>query len=128
MASFNTYILFTTIAKKVGGPVGLLSLTAAGGYAILRTGEAGVKGIVRVAKSASEKRKNPAVGQGFTVTADGDADGGLALRVGDEFRVLEGNGEPILIEVLGDADNPYYATSEFLSSVSNFSAEDAAGE
>ena len=48
-------------------------------------------------------------------------------RVGDEYRVLECDGDAILIEVLGDPGSPYFVSSKFLRSVSDFPQEDSKG-
>ncbi|MEP6296773.1 MAG: hypothetical protein ABJ382_05560, partial [Ilumatobacter sp.] len=68
-----------------------------------------------------KKRSEPCKtrGQLFQVTSDGDGDG-LRDRVGDQYRVLECDGDAILIEVLGDPDNPYVPSRQFLRSVSDY--------
>jgi hypothetical protein len=47
----------------------------------------------------------------------------LVLKVGDEYRVIERDGDATLIEVLGDPKNPYVVSAELLKAVSNFSPE-----
>lgn len=50
MGNLSWYQLMTTLAKKVGGPKILLVLVATGGYAIIRTVEAGGKKVVKLVK------------------------------------------------------------------------------
>ncbi len=107
----------TTVSKKVGGPKALVGFTMTGGYILFRAAEEGVK---RGAKSIKERRAPcPTLGMVFQVTTDGD-DTGVQVRVGDEYRVLESDGEAILIEVLDDPNSPCFVSSSFLRSVSEF--------
>nr|WP_203722743.1 hypothetical protein [Streptomyces coelicoflavus] len=112
----------TTLAKKVGGPGALAVVTAVGGWAIGRGTEAGGKRVFRAAKAAAKKRNAPCPtkGQVFDIVSDGEDGKGLALRAGDRYRVLECDGEAILIEVLGGPNNPYFTSAQFLASVSVF--------
>lgn len=117
MSNLGLYQLMTTIAKKIGGPIPLLAGVAALGWGAGRLGEAGGKMIHRKLK----ERGAPWVKKDvvFKVTTDGE-DGDLQLHAGDEFRVLECDGDAILIEVLGDDDNPYFVSAEFLATISGF--------
>jgi hypothetical protein len=63
-------------------------------------------------------------GQVFEVVSDGENSSGLELWAGNEYRVLECDGDAILIEVLDNADNPYFVSGEFLATISDFPAED----
>jgi hypothetical protein len=124
MGNLGDYQAMTTFAKKFGGPKVLAVATAMLGYAVLRPAEAGVKKGIRAIKG----RRAPCAtkGQVFRATSDDD-DRGLKLRVGDEYRVLECDGDAILIEVLGDPGSPYFVSSKFLRSVSDFPQDDADG-
>lgn len=64
----------------------------------------------------------------FAVSSPGEDGSGLTLRAGDEYRVLECDGDAVLIEVLNDRGNPYFVSGEFLRKVSDFPAEGAAAE
>ncbi|WP_189714220.1 hypothetical protein [Streptomyces phaeofaciens] len=120
----------TMLAKKVGGPVALAVVTAVSGWVIGRGVEAGGKDVFRKAKAAARKRNAPcsAKGQVFDVVSHGEDGKGLALRAGDQYRVMECDGEAILVEVLGGANNPYFTSARFLASVSGFPTEEANGE
>lgn len=122
MGNLGAYQTMTTLAKKVGGPAALGLVTAVAGWAIGRGAEAGGKGIFKLAKDAIEKRNAPcpAKGQVIDVVSDGEDGKGLVLQAGDQYRVLEGDGDAILIEVLGGPDNPFFASAQFLATVSDF--------
>jgi len=120
MGNLGAYQVMTTLAKRVGGPVVLAVVTAVGGYIALRPAEAGVKRAFRSLK----RRGQPCVAKGslFTVTADGEDDRDLSLRSGDEYRVLDCDGDAVLIEVIGGDDNPHMVSAEFLTSISDYPA------
>lgn len=124
MGNLGAYQTMTTLAKKVGGPIQLLVGAGLGGYAAGRTVEAAVKKVVRSTKAMIEKRSAPCptMGMRFEVLSDGEDDSGLKLHTGDEYQVVECDGESILIEILGDPDSPYFVSSSFLSTVSGFPA------
>lgn len=126
MGNLRNYQLMTTIAKKVGGPGALLIATLGSGYIIGRTTEAGGKKAFKASVAALKKRNTPCAtkGQLFRVVTNGEDSSGLKLSAGDEYRVLECDVDAILIEVLNDPDNPYFVSSEFLTTISDFPAED----
>jgi hypothetical protein len=124
MINLGFYQTMTTIARKVGGPRRLVTIIAVGGYGVIRTGEAGTKKVARAIKNRSAPCATK--GQVFRATSDGE-DSGLKIRAGDEYQVLERDGDAILIEVLGDPSSPYFVSSKFLRSVSDFPQDDAEG-
>ncbi|MFF3865449.1 hypothetical protein [Micromonospora sp. NPDC001898] len=126
MGNLGNYQLITTIAKKVGGPMVLLCATLGSGYIIGRTIEAGGKKAFKAPVAAFKKWNTPCAtkGQLFRVVTDGEDSSGLKLTAGDEYRVLECDGDAILIEVLNDPNSPYFVSSEFLTTISDFPAED----
>lgn len=130
MGNLGQYQFLTTVAKKVGGPAALLVVTAISGWFVGRVTEAGGKKIAKVAKSKRTKHSEPIPDsdQIFTVHTAGDATGELKFQVDDEYRVLERNKDAVLIEVLSNADNPYFVSSEILASLSDFPADEASAE
>ena len=44
----------------------------------------------------------------FAVISNGKSDGGLELNVGDKYRILETDSDAILIEKIGDPNNPLF--------------------
>ena len=117
-----------TVAKKVGGPLVLVVGTAVSGWAIGRGAEAGGKGIAKRVKAARQNKAESARETTVTFTVAGEADcgGGLTLQAGDEFRILSRDGDAVLIEVLEDADNPYFVSAEILMKISDFPGQGAA--
>lgn len=117
MSNLGAYQTVTTVMKALGGPHRAIPIIAGG---LLLTGaglQAGTAKIVRTLKEGAHA--HPAKDQVFTVTQDGESDG-VRVSVGNSFRVLEGDGDSILVEILGRDDNPFFLSAEFLSTVSNF--------
>ena len=121
MSNLGMYQIMTTLAKKVGGPLALMGLTALGGYIILRPIEAGVvKGVKNIKKHIDNQKyqfKNSTI---YEATSDGEDKSGFKLHIGDKYKVLDSDGEAVLVEKIGDTNNPYFVSSKFLSSVSNY--------
>jgi hypothetical protein len=121
MGNLGNYQKMTEYAKNIGGPGRLLAATALTGYLVFRAAEAGVKGAGR--SWAARRKKVVSVWdpqQIFAVGSEADCGAGLILHVGDEFQVLERDSESVLIEVLGNADNPHFVSAEILARVSDF--------
>ena len=130
ISDFSDYIKLTTLAKKVGGPKALLAVVAVGGWVVVRSAEAVGKTAFKTTKKKPKKRGVPCATKGlvFVVKSDGEDIGGLKLRAGGEYKVLECDGDAVLIEVLNDSNNPYFASSHFLRSVSDFPIEDSSAD
>lgn len=122
MSNLGAYQAITTIAKRVGGPKRPLAIIAVGGYAVIRPGEAAAKKAIDAVRKTSVPCATK--GQVFRVTAAG-SESELALHIGDEYRVLERDGDAILIEVLGDSNNPHFVSSVLLRSVSDYPPDDS---
>lgn len=124
MGNLGLYQLMTTVAKRVGGPAVLLTGVALAGYATLRPVEAGAKRagrkLVSVIKSRRAQVDTP--GQIYIVHTDTDAGGDLWLKAADRYRVLEQDGDAVLIEVDGALENPYVVSAALLAEVSDFAA------
>jgi hypothetical protein len=126
MGNLGGYQAMTRIVKALGGPKraavivgGGLLLTGAGLYA---GGQKVVKTVIYRIKPSVEPC--PTKGQVFKVASDGEDGNGLTLRSGDEYRVLECDGDAILLEVIGRPDNPHFVSGAFLVTVSDFPAGD----
>jgi hypothetical protein len=128
MCNLGPYQVMTTVAKKVGGPLVLVVGTAVSGWAIGRGAEAGSKGILKRVKVSRQKKAKDARDSAaiFTVTTEADCGGGLTLHVGDRFHALSRDDDAVLIEVLDDADNPYFVSAEILLTVSDYEISDLA--
>ena len=116
MNNLGLYKTMVTLAKKVGSPVGFLGIVAAGGYVVLRTVEGGIRTVITQKARVIENET-------FTVTSSGIDEQGLSFAVGDQFRVMEWDGDTVQIEKMGNVNNPYFVSAEFLRSISNFPGE-----
>jgi hypothetical protein len=56
----------------------------------------------------------------YTVTTEGTSNEGLEFKIGDPFKVLETDKDAVLIEKIGDSDNPYFMSAELLKNISNY--------
>lgn len=115
MSNLGLYQKITTYSKKIGGPLQFLGAVALGGYIVLRTVEAGGKTVIKRLKS-----KEKAIANTYVVHTQGMSNEGLRFVVGEQFRVLEIVEDVVLIEKIGDVNNPYFVSAELLCSISNF--------
>lgn len=127
MSNLGGYQVVVTVIKKLGGPRSAAIILIGGSFAVGRSAESGIKKAFKASKAAIKKRNAacPSKGQLFKVTVDGEANIGLKLRAGDEYRVLECDEDSILIEVLNNPDNPYVVSSQFLKTISDYPAQNA---
>ena len=121
MSNLEMYQMMTTIAKKVGGPTNLLLITAAGGYGIGKGIEwickAGVKEMKTRQKNNAENGKIHTVKAEYSVCGNGK--GNCELKKGDQYRILESDGEAVLIEKIGDVHNPYFVSKSMLEQITD---------
>ena len=124
MSNLGFYQMITTFIKRIGGPKVFVAAVAAllpAGYGAGKGIESGVKAI----KKRIKQKDSENIGVTFDVIAEGkDASGkdasGLEFCIDDKFKVLEQDGNAVLIEKIGDKNNPYHIAGEFLESISNF--------
>ena len=119
MSNLGTYQWMTIVTKKVGGSVNLLLLTGTAGAALYKSGEVVVKRCVRTIKARKATTLAIEEEKLYEVAMDGRSNKGLEFVVGDTFRVLEANGNSVLIEKIGDTNNPYFVSAEILSKISD---------
>lgn len=122
MSNLGAYQWLTTAAKKVGGPknlVGIIAGTGAvAGVAVYKGGEIVVKKIKK--KMNTEELQETSDTIIYSVTAEGVSNEGLEFKIGDQFRVLEIDKDAVLIEKIGDDNNPYFVSEELLKNISNY--------
>ena len=104
MSNLGWYQTMTTVAKKVGGPLPLAGLIVAAGAVV---GGSGVKIKSKVDQMLDRKKKQEEAAIVHTVKKDGKSKEGLIFKVGDQFKVLEVDGDAALIERIGDNNNPF---------------------
>ncbi len=118
-SNLGLYQWMTTVAKRVKGPAVFLAGVAFVGWGTGRLIEAGGKGIHRIVKGRRDRTATEL--PVFTVTAESSS-GDLTLHVGDRFRAMERDGDAVLIEVLGNSNNPYFVSAALLETISDFPA------
>ena len=121
VSNLGAYQWITTISKKVGGPVNLLLLTGAAGAAVYKCGEIAVKQCVKAVKThKAKKTASAAEDKLYNVSESGKSNEGLTFIAGDQFRVLEADGDSVLIEKINDENNPYYVSAKLLRDISDY--------
>jgi hypothetical protein len=120
-SNLGQYQLMTTIAKKVGGPLNLAGLIfLAGGIVTHGVAQGGKKVKNHFSAKFEEKKQLSDAAIIYTINTEGISNEGLLFNVGDQFRVLEKDGDAALIEKLEDDNNPYFVSASFLSSISDY--------
>lgn len=122
MSNLGAYQWITSTSKKVGGPINFILLTGAAGAAIYKLGEMGVKKCIKAVKShqISTIKADERTEKIYSVTSNGKSNEGVSFIVGNKYRVLERDGDSVLIEKLSDNKNPYFVSADFLESISDF--------
>ena len=121
MSNLGAYQMLTTIAKKVGGPINLLVIVFFGGALTTAGVSSGVKAIKKKILSVyEEKRMKEEQAKVFTVNKEGKSNEGLLFLEGENFTVLEADGDAALVNKVGDDNSPYFVSRRFLSSISDY--------
>ena len=121
-SNLGDYQKMTIVAKKVGGPKNLAVIIAGAGavasVALYKGGKIVAEKVRK--KKNKEKLKETTDSIVYSVTVDGVSDDGLEFKIGDQFRVLETDKDAVLIEKIGDDNNPYFVSVDFLEMISNY--------
>lgn len=122
MSNLGGYQWLTTTAKKVGGPINLMLITASTGAAIYKSSEIVIKNSIKAVKKKydDKKLKTEFNIKQYTVKTFGVSNEGLEFKVGEQFKVLESDGKAVLIEKIGDTNNPYFVSVELLKEISDY--------
>lgn len=122
MSNLGGYQKMTAWAKKVGGPKNLVAILLASGAVIYKVGEVGVKEGIKIIKRCNKGKEKIAidVDNFYVVKSYGKSNEGLEFNTGDRYKVIESDEDAILIEKIGDSNNPYFLSSDFLRSISDF--------
>lgn len=124
MSNLGLYQWLTTTAKKVGGPINLLLLAGSLGAAIYKGGEMAVKWCVNTVKTRkANKVSEPALRTELklcSVTSPGKSDEGLEFSVGEQFYALKVDDNSVLVEKIGDKNNPCFVSAELLHRISDY--------
>lgn len=117
MSNLGLYQILTTASKKVGGPLNLVAMIFGGGIVV---GAGGNEIRNRAAKKKIAKKKEAKKSIVYKVNTEGKSNEGLLFKVGDTFKVLDVDGDAALIVKIGDSNNPYFVSAEFLKSISDY--------
>jgi len=133
MSNLGGYQVITTLIKRVGGPENAMKLAAAAGGLLLVAGGAAHAGMQKAtpalkkkAEQLFEKWRSRAgsvdrlAGSVYTVTATAESDQGVSFAIGDTFRVLERDADAVLIELIGNDENPWVIFADLLAEISDF--------
>lgn len=120
MSNLGGYQRLTTIAKKVGGPTNLVLLIAGSGAVVYKGGEILVRKAIKNVNKLYAENSSEISSQIYIVNKQGVSNENLVFELGDRFKALEFDGDAILIEKIGDSNNPYVVSSEFLEKISNY--------
>jgi len=121
VSNLGTYQWLTTTAKKVGGPKKLIAIIAGSGVVVYKGGEILVKKVVKVIKKQSDSKSEIKSDIKLYVTKiSGISNEGIRFDINDRFRVLEEDGDSVLVEKIGDDNNPYYISVDFLQRISDY--------
>lgn len=121
MSNLGWYQTMTTVAKKVGGPINLGKIVLGTGIVIGGTIYYGCSKIKKkIDTTLAEKKRTELNAKIYTVNKNGQSNEGLQFLMGDQFKVLEIDGDAALIEKFKDKNNPYFVSAQFLKSISDF--------
>lgn len=126
MSNLGGYQKLTTFAKRVGGPGNLVVLIAGSGVAVgaiaAKAGEFVVKKGKRAITKRKEKKNDLSIKPDtiYTVEREAESNESLQFKVGDSFRVLEYDGDALLIELIENANNPYFVSEKLLKEISDY--------
>lgn len=129
MSNLGGYQILTAFAKKVGGPGKLVALIAgsgavAGAISVIAGEFVVKKGKQAITKCKEKKNDLPIKSDTiYTVKREAKSNEGLQFKVGDSFRVLECDGDALLIELMENANNPYFVSEKLLKEISNYPDE-----
>ena len=126
MSNLGGYQTIVTIAKKLGGPRNFV-ITLIGGGLVLGVG--GAIGGKKAIKWISEKIKSKEIqylenGRIFVVSVESKGENGLHFKLGDKYKILSRDKDAIMIEILGNDNNPFVVSVELLKQISDYNWED----
>lgn len=133
MSNLGDYQRITTLIKQLGGPKVARALAAAGAVLLVTAGGAAHAGYQKAAPKVKDwiaklGQPDALAGSVYNVRIDAEDDQGLAFQAGDTFRVLERDGDAVLIELVGNDDNPWAVSAAFLARISDFPADIASSD
>ncbi len=122
MSNLGVYQWMTTASKKVGGPVNFLLLVASTGAATYKSCEIVIKKCMDGIKQRKLTKGSDFESEEKTyfVTTSAKTNEGLQFVAGDKFKALGSDGDSVLIEKIGDKNNPYFVSTDLLREISDY--------
>lgn len=133
MSNLGGYQTITTLIKRVGGPEAAVKLVGAAGVLLFAVGGAAYAGVQKATPAVKQKaqqlfdkwqsrsgRLDELAGRTYTISSEVEDEQGLVFEVGTVFRVLEKDGDAVLIEIDGNIDNPWFVSADLLAQISDF--------
>lgn len=118
MSNLGGYQTTVTWMKRLGGPKTFWIVVPLACYVGGKLIEIPVRSIARYFRARTNTNQPK---QLIEVTSAGVDSSGLSLDQGDAYRILYSDKDMVLIEKIGDTNNPYLVSSDFLHSISNYS-------
>ena len=113
MSNLGAYQIMTTLAKKVGGPKCLGGIVLAIGAAL------GIGGKTVYDKQI-RKNKDKLLDITYAIKKDATSNVGLQLKKDDKFKVLAVADDAVIIELIGNDDNPHVVSCDLLEEISDY--------
>ena len=108
-------------SEEVWGPLKFVGGVFGAGALAGVVGTKGVEALAGFVKNrATEKNSDIEKSLIYNVCNEGVSNEGLQFHIGETFKVLERDGNAVLIEKIGDNNNPYFVASEFLNEISDY--------
>jgi len=117
VSNLGSYQTMTQLAKAAGGPEKLAIATAVGGYITFRIVEETGCFAYKKIKGVLAQGKNGERSNVYEVKHSCQDESGLCFNVGDKYRILTTIEEGVLIEKIGDKQNPYFVSKAFAESL-----------
>lgn len=123
MSNLGMYQTMVTLAKKSGGPLPFMVLLVGGGIVL----GIAIDKVASLAKNDMQPRKAAGTAPDqektiYVVDSRVESDSGLVLEAGDQIKVLEVDGDAVLIDKVGDDDSPYVVSGDLLAAISAYSS------
>lgn len=120
MSNLGGYQWMTTTAKKLGGVENFVLAIATVGATVGVTIYESGKWCVKKLYSKKAKKQNALESKIYTIKSPGRSNNEVEFMVDDRFRIIETDGEAVLIEKMNDQNNPYFVSAELIQNISDY--------
>ena len=122
MSNLGAYQWMTATAKKVGGPVNFMILIAGVGAATYKVAEVTVVSAAKGVKKLIEANQYYVITEEkiYIITSDDKTNKAVKFKAGDQFKILQSDGDAVLVEKIGDKNNPYFVSAKLLRKISDY--------